>query len=56
MYLRKFMPKNIKPTGNRNNITCVCETCISDMLLKYDQNKWRSTHLAKLDKLYIDAA
>ena len=33
-YLRKHMPKNIKPMSNIDKITYGCETCISDMLLK----------------------
>ena len=37
--LSKYMPKYIKPTSNRNNITRGCKTCISDMLLQSDLNK-----------------
>ena len=32
--LRKYTPRN------RNNITCVCEACISAMLLQYYLNEW----------------
>ena len=53
--LRKYMPKYIKPTINRNTITCGCETCISDMLLQSDSNKWRLLQLSKLDMLYINS-
>ena len=52
----KYMPKNIKPMNNRNNITCGGETCISAMLLQSDLNKCRLSQLAKLDKLYINSA
>ena len=38
MSLRNYTPKNIKPMSNRNNITCGCKTCISDMLLQSDLN------------------
>ena len=55
MYLRKYMPKYVKQMSNRNNITCGCKTCISAILLSSDLNKWRSTQLVKLDKLYINA-
>ena len=54
--LRKYMPKNIKPIINRNNITCRCKTCISAMLLQSDLNKWRIPQSEKLDKLYINSA
>ena len=54
--LRKYMPKYIKPKSNRNSIKCVCETCISAMLLQSDMNKWSLSQLAKLDKLYINYA
>ena len=53
--LRKYMPKYIKPTSNRNNITCGCKTCISSLLLQSDINKWRISKLAKLDKLCINS-
>ena len=36
---RKYMPKYIKLTSNRNNITCGYETCIGAMLLQSDFNK-----------------
>ena len=39
---------------NRNNITCGCKICISDMLLQSDLNKWRLLKMAKLDKFYIN--
>ena len=39
--------------SNINNIICVCETCISAMLLQSDINKWRLSKLYKLDKFYI---
>ena len=42
--------------SNKNKITCVCETCISAILLQYDWNKWRLKNLAQLDELYINAA
>ena len=48
------MPEYVKSMGNRNNVTCGCETCISAMLLQSDLNKWRSTKLAKIDQLYIN--
>ena len=54
--LRKYMPKYIKPTRNRNKITCGWETCISAMLLWSDLNKWILSQLTKLDKLYINSA
>ena len=50
------MPKYINPMRNRNNITCVWETCISAMLLQSDLNKCRISQLVKLDKLYINPA
>ena len=50
------MAKHIKPTSNINIITCGYETCISTMLLNSGLNKWQLTQLAKLDKLYINAA
>ena len=37
--LRKYTQKYIKPSSNRKNITCWCETCLSDMLLQSDINK-----------------
>ena len=37
---RKHMTKHIKPTRKRNNITYICKTCISDMLLQSYLNKW----------------
>ena len=46
--LRNYMPKHINPTINRNKITCRCETCIIDMLLESDLNKWRLKKLADL--------
>ena len=54
--LRKYTPKYIKQTSNRNNITCGWEKCISAMLLQSDLNKWSLLQLAKLDKLYINPA
>ena len=45
--IRKYIPKDIKPTSNINNITCGCETCISDMLLQFDLNKLWLTQLGK---------
>ena len=41
--------------SNRNNITCGCKTCISDMLLKSHLNIWRLSKLAKLDSFYINS-
>ena len=52
---RKYMPKYIKLTRNRNNITRGCKTCISAMILQSNLNKWRLSQLAKLDKLYINS-
>ena len=54
--LRKYMPKYIKPMSNRNKITCGCKTCIGAILLQSDNNKWRISQLAKLDKLHINSA
>ena len=45
-----------KIMSNINNLTCVCENCTSAMLLQYYLNKFRSTQLAKLDRLHINAA
>ena len=42
--------------GNRNKITCGCETFTSEMLLQSDLNKWMLSQLVKLDKLYINSA
>ena len=56
IYIRKYIPKYIKPMSNRNNITRGCKTCISSMLLQLDLNEWRLSKLAKLDKLYINSA
>ena len=53
--LTKYMSKYIYPMSNRNKITCGCETCISDMLLQLDINKWRLSQLTKPDKLYINS-
>ena len=53
--LRKYMLKHIKPTGNINNITCGCKTCISFMLLRSDFNRWRLKKWEKVDKLYINS-
>ena len=53
---RKYMQKYIKSMSNINNITCVCETFISSMLLQSDISKCRLSQLAKLDKLYIYSA
>ena len=39
MSLRNQKPKNIKPTHNRNKMTCECENCIIAALLQYDLNK-----------------
>ena len=39
--LRNYMPKNIKPMRNRNNITCGRQICISVILLQSDLEKWR---------------
>ena len=54
--LRNYIPNYIKPTRNINNITCVCETYISDMLLKSYLNKWKISKLAKIYELYINPA
>ena len=54
-YLRKYMPKYIKPMSNINKITCRYETCISAMLLKFDLIKWHLTPLEKLGILYINS-
>ena len=56
MYLSNYTQKYIKQTRNRNKITCVCETCISSMLLKLDLNKCRLSKFSKLDKLYTNYA
>ena len=45
----------MEPMSNKNNITRGCETCISDMSLQSDLNKWKISQLAKLDKLYINS-
>ena len=42
--------------GNRNNVTCGCETCISAMLLQSDLNKLRLKMLTQVDTFYINAA
>ena len=55
-YLINYTPKHINPLRNRINIACVCETCISDMLLQYDLNKWRLKQLSNFEKIYIYAA
>ena len=49
------MKKCIKPTSNRNNITCGCETCIIAMLFRSNLNKWSLSKLDKLDTLYINS-
>ena len=49
------MPKYIKLTRNRNKITCICKTCVSNMLLQSYLNKWRISQLAKLEKSYINS-
>ena len=54
--LRNYMPENIKPMINIKNITRGCKTCINDMLLQLDLNKWRISRLPKLDKLCINYA
>ena len=54
--LRKYTPKYIKPTINRNKITWGCKTYISDMLLQSNTNKSRIPQLSKIDKLYINYA
>ena len=54
--IRKYMPKHIKPTSNRNNITCGYQTYLSAMLLQSDLKKWNLSQLVKLDKLYINYA
>ena len=41
---------------NKNKITCGCKTYISTMLLQSDLNKWKLSHLAKPDNLYINSA
>ena len=41
--------------SNINKITCVCETCISAVLLKYSLNEWCLTTLAQLYKFLINA-
>ena len=53
--LSKYMEKYIKPMSNRNKITCGFKTCISDMLLQSDINKWRISQWSKLYKLYINS-
>ena len=53
--LRDYMTKHINPMIKRNKITCVCETCISYMLLQYDFNKWCLTKLVIFEKFYINA-
>ena len=42
--------------GKRDNITCVCETCISAILIQSGLNKWRLSQSDKIDKLYINSA
>ena len=42
--------------SNRNKITCGCKIYISSVLLQSDLNKWRLSHLSKLDNLYINYA
>ena len=51
--LRNYMPKYIKTMRNRNNITCVCKTFISSILLQSCINKWRISQLDKLGDLYL---
>ena len=55
-HLGSTFQKNIKPTSNRNNITCVFKTCLSAMLLQPYLNKLRISQLSKLDKLCINYA
>ena len=55
-YLRKYMPKYLKPMNNINNITRECEICIRAKLLQSDLNKWKLSQSAKYDKLYINSA
>ena len=50
--LRKYIPKNINPKINIKIITCVCETCISTMLLQYNLNKLQLILLKNM-KSYI---
>ena len=54
--LRKYTSRNIKPMSNINKITCVCKTCISNILLQSDLNKLRLSQFAKIDELYINSA
>ena len=44
-YLKENITKHIKPISNRNKITCVCETCISFLLLQSNLNKWGFSQL-----------
>ena len=54
--LGKYIPRHINPTGNRNKITCGCETFISSMLFQSDLNKWWLTQFEKYEKLYTKTA
>ena len=54
--LRNYMPKYIKTTSNKNKISCGYKTCIRAILLPSDLNKWMSSQLAKIDKLYTNYA
>ena len=54
--LRKYMPKHINPTSNRNNKLCWYETCISALLLQYYLNEWWLQQLENSEDLYLNAA
>ena len=49
----KVHVKVYKTNDKKKNIKLGRETFTSDMLLRYDLNKWRLTKLEKLQKLYI---
>ena len=42
-YLINYIPKHVKSIIKTNKIECGCETCISDMLLQSEFNKWELT-------------
>ena len=47
-WLRSYMPKYIKPTSNRNKITCEYKTCLIAMLFQSYLNKGRWSKFPKL--------
>ena len=54
--LRKYIAKHINPMSNINNNICGFETYIRSILIQYEFNYWRLTHLEKYEKLYNNAA